>query len=78
MVVELCWIDQRRSGDRVVGEQLAALVARRLQRLAIVEHGAAAIELGLGRVLAPALGELRQSQRVDRHRRDHAQRHHLA
>ena len=47
MVVELCWITSAGPAIRIVGEQLSALVARRLQRLAIVEHGAAAIELGL-------------------------------
>ena len=34
--------DQRRAGDAIVSEQLFALVARRLARLAIVEDRAAA------------------------------------
>ena len=78
MVVELCWMTS--AGPAIVSSasSFVALVARRLARFAIVEDGPPRVELGVGRIAASALGELRQLQRLDRHRRDDAQRHHLA
>ena len=57
--------DKRRPLDRVERQQFLALIARRVQRLAIVENRPPAVHPRLGRVTPSALRQLRNSQRLD-------------
>ena len=70
--------DQRRAGDAVVGEQLCRAGSAASPAPCRRRTPCAGVEHGIGRVLAPALGELRQLQRVDLDGRHDAQRDDLA
>lgn len=70
--------DDRRSGDTVVRQQLAAKIARRVVRSTVVEDRLARIEDCVGRVGSAASGEFGQLQRVDLDGRHETQRNQFA
>ena len=45
--------DQRRAADDIVGQQLCAIVTRRRNGFAVIEHGVAGVELGGLRMARP-------------------------